>query len=355
MKRLVIADDFSGAAEIAGLAHRARRSVTLLTDYPEDGLPDDGVVVVDTDSRLLSPDAARTRLKELGRRIAAWNPDRIYKKIDSVLRGPVLAEIEGLLDARIADRAVIASVNPSRERVVRNGRLFVGGVALDRTEFARDAFHPATCSEVRKIVGESEAVDLPDVESLSDLREIAATLHKGTLPVGGGDFYRVCEDIEPLRDERTWSPEAGPALWICGSRANRAGREALGRSDRTNVFHCDPDESVHRSSGAAIARLQAKEDCALMLPDAPFPEPDRLLGFFAEVSAQVVAGGMPGVVCIEGGATARSLVNQLGLSRFTVTGEVIQGIVGVQSGGGHNCPVLVVKPGSYPWPEGLLP
>ena len=355
MKQLVIADDFSGAAEIAGLAHRAGRSVMLLTNFPADGeIPEAEVVVFDTDSRLLDAAEAREHLEVVGRKFAAWKPDRIFKKIDSVLRGQVLAEIEALLDAGFGERAVVASANPSRGRIIRNGHYFVEKVPLHQTEFARDAFHPALCSEVEEIVGRSVRVDLPDVEGEGDLHRIAGSTGGTVIPVGGSDFYRACEGVGSEHGERAWLPENGPILWICGSLSNRAGREGLRRSERIEVVCCEPGVSERQWIDVAAHVLRRGKDCALTLPDAPFPDPHLLLSFFAGIGANLVASGIPVTVFIEGGATARSLVNRLGLSRFIVLGEMGQGIVAVRPVDGDCRSALVVKPGSYPWPVGLI-
>ena len=90
----VIADDISGAAEIAGVGLRLGLSAEVLEKGRPSGKAD--LVCIDTDSRCCSASEAARRAaaaaKVLRRAGAKW----IYKKVDSVLRGPVAAEIQAI-------------------------------------------------------------------------------------------------------------------------------------------------------------------------------------------------------------------------------------------------------------------
>src|SRR5437868_15286782 len=97
MRALVIADDLTGAAEIAGVGLRYGLPTRLgraSVDRCEAGL-----TVVDTDSRLLAKDEAAKRVREFVANLSVADFDLIYKKTDSVLRGPMVAEVEALMKA----------------------------------------------------------------------------------------------------------------------------------------------------------------------------------------------------------------------------------------------------------------
>src|SRR5438552_18966298 len=89
---LVIADDLSGAAEIASLGVRYGISARIERDPLADDAP--GLTVIDTDTRLHSPGAVADVLSRALSDVRARKFDLVYKKTDSVLRGPVLTEIE---------------------------------------------------------------------------------------------------------------------------------------------------------------------------------------------------------------------------------------------------------------------
>jgi uncharacterized protein YgbK (DUF1537 family) len=60
----------------------------------------------------------------------------------------------------------------------------------------------------------------------------------------------------------------------------------------------------------------------------------------------------PARVCVEGGATAALLLQALGWKRLTVEREFATGVVGVHPVDRRR-PLLVLKPGSYAWPDCL--
>src|SRR6476659_3107610 len=94
---VVIADDLTGAAEIAGLGWRHGLTAAILErDEAPSGAE---LVVYDSNTRGCSAGAARRKVAAITRRRRERKPDWIYKKVDSVLRGNVLAEIEAMQKA----------------------------------------------------------------------------------------------------------------------------------------------------------------------------------------------------------------------------------------------------------------
>ena len=87
---IVIADDFSGAAELANAAVQAGFSAEVHMRFCAGS--DADVVCVDTETRSLLPEAAAALVGEVAQSIAALRPELVYKKCDSVLRGPVAVE-----------------------------------------------------------------------------------------------------------------------------------------------------------------------------------------------------------------------------------------------------------------------
>src|SRR5213079_504696 len=91
---LVIADDLSGAAEIAGIGLRYGLPTRLVRERPvECG---DGLTVIDSDSRLLPPARASQIVESLVQGLHRDDFDLIYKKTDSAMRGQIRAEVTAL-------------------------------------------------------------------------------------------------------------------------------------------------------------------------------------------------------------------------------------------------------------------
>src|SRR5437762_1247357 len=111
MRALAIADDFSGAAEIAGIGARYGLPTTLTRR----AIPDttEGLSVIDTDSRSLTPTGAAQAVTTFAHQLDPAEFDLIYKKTDSLMRGPVIAEIVALMRAFNRTAAILVAQNPS--------------------------------------------------------------------------------------------------------------------------------------------------------------------------------------------------------------------------------------------------
>jgi len=144
---LVIADDLTGAAEIAGIGSRYGLPTRLVRDQLVHR-PEGGLTVIDTDSRLLPASEAAATVWKFVEPLRAGQFDLVFKKSDSVLRGPVLAEIDAMLTALGRASALLVPQNQSRGRVIRGGEYQVEGVPLYASAFANDPQYPARTSNV---------------------------------------------------------------------------------------------------------------------------------------------------------------------------------------------------------------
>lgn len=87
----VISDDFSGAAEIGGIGIRNGFSVTIDTSVNKNYTCE--ILVIATNTRSLGKVEALKQIKQITRELLELNPDFIYKKTDSLLRGKVADEL----------------------------------------------------------------------------------------------------------------------------------------------------------------------------------------------------------------------------------------------------------------------
>ena len=87
---LVLSDDFSGAAEMAGIAHSFGFSAEIHTSPRTSSNSE--VVAIDAHTRGLNKKDAIAQLEGMMPVIKDMQVSWIFKKVDSVLRGHVLAE-----------------------------------------------------------------------------------------------------------------------------------------------------------------------------------------------------------------------------------------------------------------------
>jgi uncharacterized protein YgbK (DUF1537 family) len=141
---LIVADDLTGAMDSAG-PFAAAGVETWVVASPMQcdpaSLHSARVVSVNTDSRHLSAAQAAARVREIAQRLGAGY-DILFKKVDSTLRGNVVAETIALMQASGRKQAIVAPAFPAQGRTVARGVVHVKGVPLPQTAFAKDKLSP---------------------------------------------------------------------------------------------------------------------------------------------------------------------------------------------------------------------
>ncbi|WP_321913357.1 4-hydroxythreonine-4-phosphate dehydrogenase PdxA [Paraburkholderia sp. J11-2] len=136
VRLLILGDDLSGTADCAVKStHRGLSSVVCLNaSAAQDRTAGPDVLAIDTDTRRASPADAASANAQAWRTHAAGR--RLYKKIDSTLRGNVAAEVAAL--AAHAGMAIVAPALPEAGRTTQNGCLLVNGTPVEATEVWRN-------------------------------------------------------------------------------------------------------------------------------------------------------------------------------------------------------------------------
>src|SRR4051812_413015 len=260
---LIVADDLTGAMDSAG-PFAARGVETWVVAMPMrcDAalLASARVVSINTETRHLSATAAAARVRETVRHLGCDGFNIVVKKIDSTLRGNVVAETLALMDASGRREAIVAAAFPAQGRTVRDGVVYVDGKPLADTAFARDAlsapplmplqevFAAAQAGLRVKVVGAADAftgatdVWVADSATDADLCAVVKTVVSRTgrmLMVGSAGLTQAlasaCFDAQP----QTARPHniSGTVVFAVGSRAARSAEqvEALAAEGHTEI------------------------------------------------------------------------------------------------------------------------
>ncbi len=179
---LAIADDLSGATEIAGIGHRFGLSTQILRDRPQH--IGTGLTVLDTDSRSLNPHQASETVRRFVEDLDLRQFDLIYKKTDSALRGQIRTEVLALMAFLNLPAALLLPQNPSRGRTIDGGEYRIDDVPLHQTSFANDPDHPATTSEVTKLIEPDANITICNAVNLDHVRAWGAASYKESSPRG---------------------------------------------------------------------------------------------------------------------------------------------------------------------------
>lgn len=241
---IVLADDLTGAAEVAAIAHEAGLVAVVITRIPRAPVDAD-VLVLDTDTRLATPSRAARRVRTCATCLRALPHAGVFKKTDSVLRGPVLAELSACAGAFGFRRSLLVAGNPSLGRTIRDGRCYIAGQPVDQTPFAYDPHHPARSADVLDLLHAAGRSDIvcraPDAalprrgvivgehRFAADTARWILAADKNTLPAGGADFFRdwLASRLPPRPLPQNSDLPAGPVLLLHGSTATPAAEGAL--------------------------------------------------------------------------------------------------------------------------------
>lgn len=239
MSRLfgVVADDFTGACD-AGVQFRKRGFETVvLTDVKkiQKHTVVVDVVVVDTETRNLEPKAAYDKVRQTLKILQKMGVRLVYKKVDSTLRGNVGAELDAVLDETATKGVLVAPSYPQQGRIVLNGRVYVDGVPLEKTEFTSELTGSIEDSQVQTLIGRQSnhkigQVDLSMVRAEPD--ELRSTLER-MLREGKRIIVADAETPEDL--SKVVKASADLDLLLCGS-AGLAEKVALSMSSKKRLL-----------------------------------------------------------------------------------------------------------------------
>lgn len=369
MKIIVIADDLTGAAEVAGAALRFGLSAEVQIGEFAPSTAD--VIVVDADSRSLGAEAAFRRVGQLTQQAVSMKPQLLFKKVDSLLRGPVLAELTAMRTAAGYERSLLVCGNPRKDRLVVAGKLYVGGCALHETEFARDPEHPCCTNDAFELLRQGAANGADDSPALDTLGiaaphvRVTAQLLVGnascaadldlhahhwlshrttTLVAGGAEFFEAIlrASVGDRQANSIELTELAPrdVLLISGSRFSQVHDWPLVR--------CTSSLSSSECADEIYRCLANHGRAALRAVDMESGSPSARIDQIAGIAGRVLATCRPDQVWIEGGRTASTLMRELGYRRLLAVANVGDGVVALRVAD-EPSPLYLIKPGSYPW------
>ncbi len=253
----IIADDLTGAND-TGVKFARKGLTTSVWMSNESPLQSDlDVLVIDTDSRSLSTEEAYQRVKQTSSLIKKMNPEVIYKKVDSTLRGNIGIEIKAVYDSVQPDFIIIAPAYPNNGRTVKNGVLFIEGKPLHETEFAHDPKTPVFSSNIAEMI-EKDSKLQTGIITMEDLVKGMEHIHKrmtdyfqNQIPVlifdavTDKDLEKTASFVNTSGYQVVWSGSAGLADFLIESSSSKQNEIELSRNQYPVLMVVG---SVHKNS-----------------------------------------------------------------------------------------------------------
>jgi uncharacterized protein YgbK (DUF1537 family) len=382
----VIADDFTGATDIAGMLVKAGMRTVQTIGIPDESmaLDDTDAIVVALKSRTIPPAEAVAQslqaLAELKRRGCRQFFSKYCSTFDSTDAGNIGPIADALLDALGSDFTIFCPAFPANARAIFNGYLFVGPVLLSESGMRHHPLTPMTDPSLVRVLQRQtkrtvslitlatvqagiEAVRaeiarlrtagvthaIVDAVADADLMTIGAACTGLPLVTGGSGVsmglpanFRAA-GLLPASETAAALPAArGHAAILAGSCSTAtlgqiADFEKKGATLRLDtVAICDGRDVVGPALAWAIGRLA---DGPVLLSASGTPDEVKAVQsrFGVEASSQRIEAAMAilarglvaadvGRLVVAGGETSGAVVNALGARALRIGPEIDPGV-----------------------------
>ncbi len=387
MDWLLIADDLTGACDTGGAFTGPMQTVKVVLDLSQ-GFPAADVLVFSTESRSLTPDGAVDAVTLLFEFISPGPGCKIYKKIDSTLRGHPWIELAEVMKHFNCEQVLLAPAFPEQGRTVQQGILYVNGIPLEQTTFAV----PGAASlldglaernmeprlipveDVRKgasWVGQLLQDGVPgvvvaDAETATDLRVLARAFLESGLRLACGSAGLARALAGETGQSGRWQPAVsvgGPTLVIAGSR-HPATLKQVAAAKRNSVQVIAPEFSDLRVASEKARLVQSlcqalTLDKQAILSASAFSyaagQEKRVAQELTSLAHAVMDSVPVGNLVLTGGDIAAAVCRELRCRAIHLGGEILPGMVwGILEGGSTPGVGVVTKAGGFGEEDALV-
>jgi D-threonate/D-erythronate kinase len=374
MKVAVIADDLTGAAEIGGIGLSYGLKVEIAKTVDPDTEAD--MLVIDTDARSKSQPEAVAAVAEVSRALNGLHPQLLYKKIDSVMRGHVLAEVKAQCEAMQLNKALIVPANPALGRTLVNGHYYINDQPVHETSFGQDPEFPVTHAHIVTRFGDgisvrshteampSQGVVIGEVATADDLQHWTGHLSTDTLAAGASGFFTACMDsIFEKNDKESFHAAQlqEPILYVSGSTFKQSADLVAHLHQQQGLVsympaglmhdHGQPTADLVQQWANETANLLQQHGKAVMaIPqenDAVY-EAKHLRRQMALAVKAVFDQVAVRELVIEGGSSAAAILEELNINSIFPTQEISAGVIR-NAAPAYTDLHITLKPGSYKW------
>jgi uncharacterized protein YgbK (DUF1537 family) len=403
-----IADDFTGASDLANNLVRAGMAVVQTIGVPSQPVADVDAVVVALKSRSTAAADAVARSLAALRWLQAQGCSQFYFKVcstfDSTPAGNIGPVAEALLDALGADFACVTPAFPENARTVYQGHLFVGDALLSDSGMRNHPLTPMTDANLVRVlqaqvqsrvglVGHAvvrrgpEAIrariaqlraegcrfGIVDAVADQDLLALGLALHDAALVVAGSGVAIGLprnHGLAPSAAAATLPPARGAAAVVSGSCSVATNQQVAAFVQAGGpAWQVDPLRIAqgHDVVGEALAwatPLLGAQPVLLYSGAAPAPVQDvqgRLgaarAGALVEQTLAAIAKGLVergvGRLVVAGGETSGAAVQALGVQQLRIGPQIDPGVPWCFAGA-RACGVdvhLALKSGNFGGPD----
>ena len=340
----LLADDLTGALDTS--AEFVGQFDPLEVCWPASIAPDRSSFAIDSATRELPTEQAFAIVRELAPRLAGATI--AYKKIDSMLRGSWVAELDACMGTGIWDACILAPAFVHQGRRTIEGQHFVRGAdgrwsAVGKKIVDQLAERKLEARRANPFAGLQPGINVFDAENDDDLEHVVAAGEKYTgnvLWCGSGGLANAL-----ARGKGVWVPDRlkGPVLGVFGSD-HRATSLQLAACESVVIRSADVAGDIDRikqalAKGVALVELKAPANAS---------RTEVAERFSLEIAVLSRLVDPPGSLIVAGGETLRAHTIAVGVRALRLLGRLEPGIPkSVMEGGAWSGVEVISKSGAF--------
>lgn len=399
MKIGVIADDFTGATDIASYFAKSGLSVLqvntgALTDINHEGYH---VIVFALKSRSCPVEEAIAISVTALKQLKEAGCDKIFFKycstFDSTSEGNISAVTSALMDELKTEQTLFCPGLPKNGRTVYMGYLFVDGTLLSDSPMRFHPLNPMTESDLVQLITNQTAGN-----RFTDIHKVLANdLETGRVQLSGNLLVDCISDkhLEIIADKFTLNDDyplitgssglaeyvgyilsrqetltcneinfkknEGPMLMLAGSCSAMTKKQIQYFCRSFPGFHIDIKElrrsGVATYAGKLLTDAMHSEPAAILIYSADLSDRENgraehdssvsqdIENLFAEIGKQAVDRGIANII-VAGGETSGAVVSALGLDCFEIGQQICEGVPFVRTTDDRKL-LLALKSGNF--------
>ncbi len=407
-----IADDYTGASDLANTLTRAGLRTVQTIGVPADEfpLPEVDAVVVSLKSRSIEASLAVARSRASEKWLRGRGADHVLFKICSTFDSTDAGNIGPVMDALRADSGdaivLVTPAFPETGRTIYKGNLFVGSVPLNESPLKDHPLNPMHDSNlvrvlarqsktkiglvelailtqgpgaVRKkladLTGQGVGAVIVDAVFDSDLETIGTVALDHRLSVGASGIglglaralVKSGQAASRAANAISDTPVGGPAACLAGSCSQATLQQIANAEQVMPVLHLDPERVVAGKEEARRALAWAGDrigDGPVLIASSATPEEVAALQSrhgrdaaghaveqaMADIAEGLVRSGVRRLV-VAGGETSGAVVDRLQIPGFLVGAEIAAGVPVLRAVGAKAGEMLLaLKSGNFGGP-----
>lgn len=371
----VIADDFTGAGDIASFLQKGGARTLLLTEVPASFGEEWDCVVIALKIRSAKPEDAVEQVKKALAFLKETGMERIYFKycstFDSTPKGNIGVVMDALLEELDVPFSLLCPSLPVNGRTVKNGILYVKGIPLAESPMKDHPLNPMWASgipelmrpqsrypcfivkredikngkvwdDIERYQKEQEKFYLiPDYEDEEDGRQIAAAFGACRLLSGGSGLAEYLLDGKGKAAIRKQEQAEGQrAILLCGSCSQMSGKQIGFYRKKGHAVYCVDARKLEEGHlcAADIFAYALEHDNTLIYSGAAeeglhsvertesFYKRSKLMeALMADLSEMAVKHRFDRVI-VAGGETSGAVTLRLGYAAYQIGDSVAPGV-----------------------------